>query len=257
MTKGIPDIYDKTCLDLNDSPFIEWILYKTTTFLPGQFCSAVAWYVKRKRWYLEEHQYKPHDEPNSTWYVRELQSTLPPSKTSFVTKFFELEKDEHLITTNSKIRPVILLNKKLSDWWNPINVSQHVPYWLCLPLFSYKDRHSQEYVLNHQRLFDPAVFYIPGFYSSQPGVEVESAARFHAIQMTTEAHLILLKRFCPIKGIEMRRPFKLSSLGLRLMLYHFYKGLNIFTELDNPKTEYALFTEQINMLIDRAGRPVE
>ncbi len=252
MVKGLPDIYDKTCTDLNDSPFIEWILDKPTTLIPGQFCSAVAWYVKRKRWYLEEHKYETHDEPNSTWYVRELHSSLSPSKTPFVMKFFDLEKDEHLITTNSKTRPMILLSKTLSDWWNPINETQHVPYWLCLPLFSYKDRHTQEYVLRHQKLLDPAIFYIPGFYGCQPGTNVESAARFHATQMITEEHLTPLKSFCSIKKIKMGRPFKLSSLGLRLILYHFYKGLNVFSELDDPEAEYNLFKEQINKLINKA-----
>jgi len=252
MVKGIPDIYDKTCLDLGGSPFIEWIFDNPVGFVPGQFCSTVVWYVKRKRWYLEEHKYKPDDEPNSTWFVRELHKDFPPSNTSFVMKFFELEKDERLITTNSKIRPVILLSRKLSDWWNPINVSRHVPYWLCLPLFSYKERHSQEYVLKHQRLLDPAVFYIPSHYSSNPGINAESAARFHALQMVTEDQLVPLKCYCSLENKKMSLPFKLSPLGLRLVLYHFYKGLDIFPELNDSEAEYALFKEQINTLIDNA-----
>jgi len=35
-------------------------------------------------------------------------------------------------------------------------------------------------------------------------------------------------------------------------LYHFYKGLDIFPELNDSEAEYALFKEQINTLIDNA-----
>src|SRR5208282_971521 len=144
--KGLPDLYDKTCRDLGDEPFVEWIQGAPAQCVQGQFCTAVVWYVKRKRWYLEEHRYDPFHEEMSTWYAKELARSLPPAPEQNVMKYFELEKDERLISTNSKARPVILLQRSVSDWWNPTNAARHIPYWLAVPLFSYKDRHSQEYV---------------------------------------------------------------------------------------------------------------
>ncbi len=47
-------------------------------------------------------------------------------------------------------------------------------------------------------------------------------------------------------------PFRLSDLALRLVLCHFYKALEVFPELDSPKTEHELFKEGVGALIDEA-----
>jgi len=168
-------------------------------------------------------------------------------------KFFDIQKDERLITTNSKRRPVILLRKATSDWWNPTNKAEHVDYWLCLPLFTYKDRHIQAYVLRDQCLENADAFYIPPAYKTFPGVNnEEAAARFQAIQMIKEERLTACKCMCTTQKVKMSRPFRLSALALRLVLYHFYIALGIFPELENPKSEHQLFREGVEALINEA-----
>jgi hypothetical protein len=250
--KGLPDAYENTCRDLSleQEGFTEWIRGPQDELISGQFVLGVAWYEKRHTWYLDEHEYNPWDEPNATWYARRLTGDYPPEPGSCVMKYFDIEKDERLITTNSKKRPIVLLRRTISDWWNPINRADHIVYWLCLPLFTYKNRHNQSYVLNDQRLNNLDAFYIPAASARYPGVSVESAARFQAIQMIKEERLTPCKHLCPAD--KMSRSFRLSDLGLRLVLYHFYKSLRMFPELDEPETEYALFKEQINNLIDAA-----
>lgn len=252
--KGILDIFDKTCDDITDENFIEWKFDTPEDLEAGQFCEAVVLYEKRDKWYLEEHKYDRFDESQSTWYARELKGAYPPPIDQNIMKFFEIEKEERLITSNSKIRPTILLRKALSDWWNPTSSAGHVTSWLCLPLFRYKERHNPDYVLRDQRLNNSNSFYIPSSYGDRPGTPEESSARFQAIQMINEKHLAPLKCECRVKDPPMQRPFKLSKTGLQLILYHFYTSLNIFKELKNPEACYQLFKEQINELIDASKK---
>lgn len=148
---------------------------------------------------------------------------------------------------------MILLRKATSDWWNPTNKTHHVDYRLCPPLFTYKDRHNQNYVLRDQCLDNPNTFYIPPAFKKFPGVNnEEAAARFQAIQMIKEERLTACKCMCTTVEPKMSRPFRLSDLALRLILYHFYKALGVFPELDSPKTEHELFKEGVGALIDEA-----
>jgi len=258
MTKGIIDIYDEICRILSatvydiECPFIDWIFDNQNKLCPGMFCSTVAFYVKKDRWYLEEANYVPFQEEISTWYAKEYKGHYPATNPTNVMKYFRLEKDERLITTNGKNRPVILLSYANDDWWNPSNSAYHEKYWLCVPLFSYKDRHSQNYVLADQRLKNPIAFYVPSCYGNNPGPNNESSARYQAIQMVKEEHLSPLKKMCEIKEPKMSRPFGLTKIGLELMLYHFYNQFSLFHELDDPKTTYSLFKEAVNKRIDAA-----
>jgi hypothetical protein len=252
MAKGIIDIYDETCriLSTDESPFIDWILDPLFKLCPGMFCNTVAFYVKKDRWYLEEANYLPFKEEDSTWFARKYKKHYPHDDPTSVMKYFSLEKDERLITTNGKERPVILLSYANDDWWNPSNSAHHEKYWLCVPLFSYKDRHPQYYVLNDQRLKNNIAFYIPSCYRNNPGPDNESSARFQAIQMVKEEHLSPRKRICDIK--KMQCPYGLTKIGLELMLYHFYNQFSLFHELEDTKTIYSLFKEDVNKKINAA-----
>ena len=256
--KGAPDIYEQTCRDLTSQAegFTEWIAGTPAGLVPGQFAWAIAWYEKRHAWYLESKNYLPQNEPESTWIARPFGTRYPPDPDSYVMKYFSIQKDERLITTNSKMRPVILLRHAKSDWWNPANALDHKDYWLCVPMFTYKDRHPQDYVLRDQRVLNPDAFYIPPATVTVPGVGTadEGAARFQAIQMIREERLEPCKAMSDLNGTKMRRPFRLSEVGLRLLVYHFYHGLKLLEELDNQESEYELFREQINALIDAATR---
>lgn len=248
MPKGMLEFYDKTCQDLGGEGFIDWDLGTNAAFSPGMICNAFSWYTKTDRWYLEEDIFKHLDEPNSTWFARKLGNSIPEPTTNIM-KFFKLEHGERLVTTNGKERPVVLLREEIDDWTNPMNTTMHTHSWLCLPLFSYKDRHSQSYVLNDQRLNNPNAFYIPSVYRG-PGINAESAAKFQSIQIMRDVSLKPLKSYCGNPGVEMNKPIRLTRIGLRILMYHFFKGLGIFDELDDREAEYCLFKEQINTLLD-------
>ena len=250
MGKGLSDLYDKFCSDLGESKFIDWIFDSPTNFAPGMLCYTVALYLKKHQWYLEEAKYDPYDEDKSTWYAKKYSGSYSSPNSQNIMKYFSLEKDERLITTNGKIRPVVLIKGHTDSWANPANAAAHEKYWLCVPLFSYKNRHSQEYVLEEQRLKNPTAFYIPSWYKSNPGPDFESSARFQAIQMVKEEHLKPLKRMCTVREPQMNRPFGLTKTGLEIMMYHFYDQFNIFPELTEACTLYSLFKEAVNNAID-------
>lgn len=246
MGKGLIDLYDKICLDLTNDKckFIDWIFDPSMKFCQGMLCNTAVWYVKKNRWYLEEAVYDSINEEKSTWFARKYSGRYPDSNPSSVMKYFLLEKDERLITTNGKERPVILLKHAVDNWWNPANTAQHEKNWLCLPLFSYKDRHSQSFVLDEQCLKNPVSFYIPSSYDTNPGSNMESSARFQAIQMVKEEHLTPLKRMCLNAEPEMARPFGLTKIGLEILMYHFYEQFMLFSELAEAHTLYSLFKEE-------------
>jgi len=252
--KGISDIYNDVCEDLSQtrSGFIDWILDPKPGLQQGMICKTIVWYVKSDRWYLDEAHYDPIKEEDSTWYAKKYTGKLPCSNTSNIMKYFKLEKDERLISTNGKVRPVILLRNTKDDWWNPTIASRHENTWLCLPLFTYKPRHSQGYVLNDQRLNNPDAFYIPSSYGNKPGPDYESCARFQSLQMIKEEHLSPLKKMCQTSMPQMSRPFGLTKIGIEIVMYHFYSNLHIFTELEEPNTKYILFKEEVNRLLDAA-----
>lgn len=253
MAKGMPDLYNDVCRDLDGQLFIDWITGSQAVFGPGMICSAIVWYVKTDRWYLEEAQYLPKQEEDSTWYARSYNKhPHPGSNTSMVMKYFKLENDETLITTHGKKRPVILLSHSLDSWWNPVNTSVQKKNWLCVPLFTYKDRHPQSYVLEDQKLANGQAFYIPSFYNDFPGTNNESSARFQSIQMINEEHLTPLKHFS--KNDSMNRPFGLTRLGLELLMYHFYNQFNLFPELTDVMTYYSLFRDEVQKRISIAEK---
>ena len=254
MGKGLFDLYDKVCLDLsnNEDKFIDWILDPPGKLSQGMICNTVAWYTKGERWYLDEANYDSINEENSTWYARKYTGKYPISYSSNVMKHFKLEKEERLITINGKERPVILLNRAIDNWWNPKIPKYHEINWLCIPIFSYKDRHPQPFVLNEQRLKDPVSFYIPPSYNANAGITEESSAKFQAIQMVKEEHLRPLKRMCLNPEPQMSRPFGLTKTGLEILIYHFYDQFKIFPELAEANSLYSLFKEEVNNRINIA-----
>lgn len=252
MAKGILEVYNEICRELDNRLFIDWITDASSSLCPGMICNSVVWYVKSDRWYLEEAQYDPFEEEKSTWYARRYTGRYPKSNPPNVMKHFKLEKDERLITTNGKERPVILVSRTIDSWWNPTNTSNHEENWLCIPLFTYKDRHNQQYVLGEQLLKNSTAFYIPSWYDTFPGVHNESSARFQSIQMVKEEHLTPVKRQCLTKDPQMSRPFGLTQLGLELVMYHFYSQFNLFPELNEVGTNYTLFKEAVTEWIMEA-----
>ena len=252
--KGIPSLYDKVLDIFSDDEkkvsFYDWITPGTTTLCEGQVCYSVVHYFKRKRWFLAEHNYCPENENNSTWFAHELTSRLPDKEPSgLVKKYFDLQKDEALTTVHCKLRPVVLLKKNLNNWWNPTSMTGVVESWTCVPIFSYKERHLQSYVLEDQRL-NTSRFYIPPIHEGKPGIEKESAVCFDAIQTILTGNIKPLRAYSLEKSMSI--PFKLSEYSLKMLSYHKVQVQNNMRCFQEIQTEYEIFKSMVNELIDGA-----
>ena len=245
--KGLVNAYDfaLSCIDSSLS-FYEWITDEPNKFHAGQICEAPAWYEKRNRWFFIDEHYDPIKEEESTWKARIFtgkEREMDEGKYTFVKKYFDLEKDEKLIATHTKYRPVVLIRFYESSWHNPGNSETFLKNWLCLPVFSYKSRHNQEYVLNDQRFLNPDRIYMPPAYKNIPGINLESAIQLQAIQMVNENYLMPLKSFCNTHDPKMNRPFKVSNLGIKIILFHLFKNLNIFQIFQEKDLKNELLEE--------------
>ena len=246
--KGIPQLYDEILALFSDNPkekisFYEWIKGSSGECVEGQVAYCVVSFFKRKKWVLKEHQYNPTDEEKSTWYAEQLSARLPEEDSGYVKKYFDLEKGESLITNNCKVRPVILIKRNENDWWNPSSTAGLVESWTCLPLFSYKERHIQNFVIDDQKLKSNR-FYIPVAHTNQPGINMESAAIFESIQTIQSGNIRPCKSFCDAD--KMSHQFRLSSMALKLVMYHHLVQTNSFKCFDAIQTEYELFKSMVN-----------
>lgn len=122
--------------------------------------------------------------------------------------------------------------------------------WLCIPVFSYKGRHTDEYIINDQRLLSPGQFYMPISYSGNAGFEEVCCAHLNAMQVIPEKYLAIYKHRGFDKGLL------LSPLATKLLIYHYVRNMNVLQSFlqcspsDEP-TQYDLFKEAVNIAIDK------
>lgn len=264
--KGIPSLYDTLLNTMDNSPnFYEW-MPNSEIYQKGQIVSVPAWFEKKKRWLLIDGHYDSMNEPESTWKAREFNTSVNEVEKTYVKKYFQIEKGENLVVTHGKKRPAKFLNYYHSDWFNPINQRQHVDYGLIIPLFSYKERHNQIYVLHDQAWENPSRIYIPSQYDEKPGVTYESSLHFHAIQMANVDYIEPLK--CLDTESRMNKPFKLSEIALKLITFHYIASMNIFDGYfssfvenspgENDHNDYHAFKEllqdEINSKIEELNK---
>lgn len=256
--KGLVEAYQIICKEFEES-FYEWIFPEDginrgiDLFLPGQICLAPAWYEKKNRWFFTEGIYEPTNEPESTWKAHIYNGTILKAPETCVKKYFDLEMDENLLGTHGKNRPVILIKNYISNWANPGIEKYKIDRWLCLPIFTYKKRHNQEYVNDDLCFNNPDRIYIPVEKNPEPGVKEESAIQLEAIQMVNEKYLQPLKCMCNDGKITMQRPFRVSNFALKIIIYHFMKSFDIFNAFMDKKIEdesqYELFVEMVRDLV--------
>lgn len=245
--KGLPEVYQFVC-EIFQKSFYEW-LPNNSNLCSGQLCFAPAWYEKKCRWYFTDGNYDVFNESESTWKAKIFTGEQISNSNTYVKKYFELEKDEYLLGTHGKYRPVIIVKNYISNWPNPANIHQHENKWLCLPIFSYKEKHNQEYVLDDLCFNKPHQLYLPQAFKTQPGLDHESALRFEAIQMVNNKYLVPIKCLNTSIDVKLKQPFKLSEFALRIIMYHFMKHLDLFNEqlLSDgiKKNEYDVFVEAV------------
>lgn len=232
--RGIQGLYDECCY----GSFYEWAP-NSSKHGEGFICSAPIWYQNSEALTLVEHSYDSFDESNSTWKLAAFGSGISQTRLrNRPYKYFQLEQDDDLVVMKCKIRPVLLLKQAICDWRIPGNLANTYSPWLCLPLFSYKPRHSQAYVLDDQALKRPHQFYFP---PSRPGLENESAGKSIDLQFIPENNLTPYKRMCDEDS--MKKQIKLSEKAYKAVLGHFACFLPGIELAGDSKDWYDFFKE--------------
>ncbi|GFP19645.1 hypothetical protein HKBW3S03_01150 [Candidatus Hakubella thermalkaliphila] len=214
-------------------------LSERMSFQIGQFYLGPVKYPLTPPKVLEIDEYDPVEEEKSTFRIasynsNKLQQQIP-------IKSLNLRSEDRLYILQGKLRPVIILGYCDADWlYDPMTKGG---IWekliLCLPIFTFKARHSQDYVVKIQIFEIPNLFYIK---PSNKGVTEESAARFELIQPIHKGDLQ------PLKNLN-ERPFKLSGDTLKVLWNHlciFLTARPLFEELQKDLQAYAeLIKEKI------------
>jgi hypothetical protein len=240
--KGIPDLYEYCC----DQFFYEWIIptpeqIKTETFSnfsEGRISWAPVWYNDAEAFSLIEDKYDPFDEFNSTWKLTPFSEATRGKRLPRPYKVFELETTDDLIVHKCKIRPVVMIKRLSTDWRVPGKYFHST--WLCLPIFVYKHRHSQRYVISDQKLERPHHFYFP---PGTPGLSEEGSGRITEMQFVPENNLKPFKKMCHEKG--MQYPFCLSEKAFHAVLGHIINLLPFIEISGKAKEWYDFFKDLV------------
>jgi len=196
---------------------------------------------------LIENKFNPIDEESSTWKIAQFKTGNKKSRLPHRPyKIFQLETDDDLLVLKCKIRPVLLIKKIESDWRFP---GKYVlDSWLCLPLFSYKTRHSQHYVISDQKLQVPHRFYFP---RGNPGLEEEAAGLINQLQCIPQPSLYPVKCFCDVEEPNMGKPIKLGKKAFNAVVGHIAQFLPEVDVSGDSLEWYRFFKEIVNEEVDK------
>jgi len=238
--KGINGLYEYCC----DGKFYDWHFNEDS----GEIGSRIGYLYKAPIFYksdeiftLTEDSYNI-DEEKATFRITKFSAGLRGDRLAHRPyKRFNLESDDDLMLLKCKIRPVLVVKGARCDWRKPYNYFSNL--WLCLPIFSYKDRHSQQYVINDQKLLVPHRFYFP---PGLPGLEEECAGLLNELQFIPEQNLSPFKRTCDDREISMERPVRLTRDAFHSVVGHVAQLLPDIEISGQSRIWYDFFKELIN-----------
>ncbi len=149
------------------------------SFLPGQIYSGLAIYPTYVPKILEIVKTDPKENILEV-KISPFSSNIKPH---YPIKAIELEQDEFLFIYPGKTRPVIISGYTEAKW---LNQDKPQILYLCVPIFTFKNRHPQEMVIKAQAFQYSSLFYMP---QDIVGLDEESAARLDLIQPITTGAL--------------------------------------------------------------------
>lgn len=189
--------------------------------IPGQIVVAHTVYPPRDPWILKVIDYNAFDESKSQYEVKRYQvddrSHMPIAELG-------LRSDENYYLYIGKERPLIVVKGIGSRWLNPLHDES---LYACVPIFSFKPRHKEEFRVKAMGFDYPNLFYLP---SDAKGCTEEGAARFELMQPIARKALHNYFRGSPSK------PVALSDEAFALFVNHLGRFL-LSNDLDREICE--------------------
>ncbi len=153
--------------------FLDPSALKTNYPIPGQIVVAHTVYPPPEPWVVKVIHYNAADESKSSYAVKRYH---PEDRSHMPIAELGLRADENYYLYVGKERPLIVVKGIGSRWQNPLYDESLL---LCVPVFSYKPRHQDEFRIRTMGFDFANLFYLP---SDPNGCTEESAARFELMQ---------------------------------------------------------------------------
>lgn len=236
--KGIEWITDI----LGDSPYEELDIADRMAFKMGQIYWTPIKYPFTPPIVLKTDKYDPTDESKTTFML--CQYNVDDTSQQLPIKSMKLRSDDRLFILQGKKRLAIVLGACETNWgYNHIlEKGKEEKLVLCLPIFPFKNRHDQKFIIDVQKFDYPNYFYI--IPSPGSGLE-EGAARLELIQPIHKGDMQ------PYKSVN-EKPLKLSDSLMKMLVYHIsrYFALNTLNELDDDLNAYRqIINEKLKSMV--------
>jgi hypothetical protein len=178
---------------------------KQTILVPGQIVSAHTVYPPVDPWIIQVLRYDALDESRSQYRVKRYS---PEDRSHMPIAELGLRSDENYYVYIGKERPLIVVRQIRSRWINPLYDETLVA---CVPVFSFKSRHTEEFRIKSMGFCYPDLFYLP---SDPNGCTEESAARFELMQPIARRALHSHMKGSPSRAVA------LSDAAFALFINH-------------------------------------
>jgi hypothetical protein len=173
--------------------------------VPGQLVMAHTVYPPPAPWIVKVLRYDASDHTRSLYQVKRYEeddrSHMPIAE-------LQLRKDENYYVYIGKERPLVVVGAIKSKWGNPLKPEN---LFVCVPVFSFKPRHTDEFRIETIGFRYPNLFYLP---SDPNGCSESSVARFELAQPISRQALHNFFSGFPLK------PTALSDEAFALFLNH-------------------------------------
>ena len=173
--------------------------------IPGQIVLAHTVYPPNAPWIVKVINYDPLNPSRSQYEIKQYSQT---DRSHMPIKELELRADENYYVYIGKERPLVVVKGIGSHWRNPLRPEN---VFACVPVFSYKPRHSTEFRDKVMGFCYSNLFYLP---SDGNGLPEDSAARFELMQPIPRRSMHNIFKGSP------SRPIALSDEAFALFVNH-------------------------------------
>ncbi len=202
--------------------------------IPGQIVVGHTVYPPTDPWILKVINYDALDESKSQYEAKRYQAD---DRSHMPIAELRLRSDENYYLYIGKERPLIVVSGVGSRWLNPIHDES---LYACVPIFSFKPRHKDEFRIRAMGFCYRDLFYLP---ADANGCTEEGAARFELMQPIARKALHNYFKGSP------SRPVALSDEAFALFVNHlgrFLTGKNLDTMIcEQIDTYRSLVLEEL------------